>query len=175
VDLPNATEDDSLTLLMSSAAPTAAQQKSIGPGGVASWVPVKVPAQERRALRQDGPPPYLVMRFANVIPTSTLAELLVLWDHLNALDIRYPDADHRRSGQPALHLGVWELYSARPIISADSRQTRQSNPSKRAAVVEALDALLGLIKTAVVPILERIMQWYVPGQQRVQERYVNTD
>jgi hypothetical protein len=173
--LPNTTEDHSLTLLFDSAAPTAAQQKAIGPGGVGSWVAKKVPPKERRALRQDGPPPYLAMRFANVIPASTLTQLLVLWDHLNTLDVQYPDADHRRSSQPALHLGIWELFKAQPIVTADSRQMRQKNLTKRAEIVEAIDALLGLIKMAVVPILERLMARYVPGQQRVQERCVSCD
>lgn len=170
--MPNVAEDDSLTLLISSAAPTASQRKKFGPGGVASWVRVKMSQKERQALQQDGLPPYLAMRFVNVIPASTLAQLLVLWDRLNAQDVRFPEADHRRSGQPALHLGVWELFQSRPIVTADSRQTRQKNPKKLADIVDAMDSMLGFVKISVVPILERLMGRYVPGQRRVQERCV---
>ncbi|KAJ7441861.1 hypothetical protein FB451DRAFT_1057941, partial [Mycena latifolia] len=113
-------------------------------------------------LRRDGPPPFLLMRFAHAIPASTLARLLALWDRLKALGVKYPKADHRRSGMPALHLGVWELFMNTPLITTDSRQTLQSDREVRAEVVEAIDALCRLIRKLMVPRLQRLMDAHTP-------------
>jgi hypothetical protein len=172
--LPNVSEDDSLTILITAPEATEEQRRIIGEGGVGGWLPQKLSKRERAALAEDGPPAFMVMRFANVIPSSTLAKLLVLWDTLSKLDVKYPAADPRRSGNPALHLGVWELYMSKPKVTTDARQTRQGKPYVRQEVVEAIDALCGLIRAAVVPRLERLMDEYAPGQRRVQERYAAT-
>ncbi|KAJ7472096.1 hypothetical protein FB451DRAFT_1036500, partial [Mycena latifolia] len=121
-------------------------------------------------LRRDGPPPFLLMRFAHAIPASTLVRLLALWDRLKGLGVKFPKADHRCSEMPALHLGVWELFMNTPLITTDSRQTLQSDREVRAEVVEAIDALCRLIRKLVVPRLQRLMDAHAPGQRRVQDR-----
>lgn len=169
-DLPNITDNDRLTVLVVSQKPTREQRKTIGPGGVAPWAVARLSEDEITALAHDGEPPYLVMRFAKVIPKRTLEKLLRRWDALKGLAVKYPPADHRRSDLPAMHLGVWELFALVPRITADSIQSRQRNLETRAEVVDAMDALCKVIRQLVVPKLERLMDIHVPGQRRVQER-----
>lgn len=169
-NLPLATSDDRLTLLVTSDEPTAEQMKHIGPGGVARWLKLKgvLPVAQKAALALDGVPPLLIMRFANVIPQKTCDIMEIKWDRLKAVGVRPPHRDARRSGTGAWHFGVWNLYGDKPRITGDSVQLLLREPQKT-MFMEALDDLASTFKRLVLPKLERLMGEYVPEQKRVQD------
>ncbi|KAJ7020270.1 hypothetical protein C8F04DRAFT_1275325 [Mycena alexandri] len=135
-----------------------------------AWLWDKLPAAEVAALEEDGAPKYLAMRWAECIPDETLKMLVRLWDTLNRLGVKFPDAELQRLGSPALHLGLWELYMDLAKITTDSRQTKLEKSAPKEEILAAIDALCRTVKERVVPRLERLMKCYMPEQQRVQER-----
>ncbi|KAJ7881839.1 hypothetical protein B0H13DRAFT_2048858 [Mycena leptocephala] len=141
-DLPLFTEDNSKVVLVSGPPPTT----------------------EEEALSENGTPPFDVGRFPNTIPPYVQRKLLAAWDRVQALQPRYGLGEQRRSASPALHLGVWERYADRPIITGDSRQIN-TPVAQRQELVEALHDLCGVIKQYVVPKVRSIVEWYYPGQE----------
>ncbi|KAJ7716675.1 hypothetical protein DFH07DRAFT_973849 [Mycena maculata] len=175
--LPLVSAGDDKSLLITCKKPTATQAALFGPGQVGKWlhypkskesIPLK--DEELAALEVGGVPPYMAMHWVHVIPLPILKKLLVLFDALVAAGVEFPEADFRRSGTAALHLGVWSLYARQPRITADSHQTMISNSTQRARVVAAIDALCMIVKVHIVPKLVELMDEYVPGQSRVQNR-----
>lgn len=175
-DLRNIADDDSRTLLVSCKPRTRKErekQEEVCPGGVSHSLAAAVSEEERTALREDGEPRYLFMRFARVIPQAVLDALLEDWDHLVSLGVIFPEADDRRSGTPALHLGVWGLFGSVPRITGDSQQKALKEPH-RSLVIAAMDRMCMRVKIYIVPKLERLMAEFVPEQSRVQEMCVET-
>ncbi|KAJ7331533.1 hypothetical protein DFH08DRAFT_649034, partial [Mycena albidolilacea] len=103
---------------------------------------------------------WLVMRFPSVIPLGTQERLLLSWDRAIACGLRFPNPEVQRSSTPAVHLGVWNLYSQKPHITADSRQ-------KMKRVIAELDLFLGIIKSRVVPKLENLAAWHFDEGARI--------
>jgi hypothetical protein len=122
------------------------------------------------------------MRFPNVIPPNTQEMLLHSWDRAIAAGLRFPKPEVQRSSTPALHLGVWNLYSSKPFITADSRQaiaprrTASANAKMVARLKEKrartyLDAFLGIFKNRVVPKLESLAEWHFDEGARLRHLY----
>ncbi|KAJ7717332.1 hypothetical protein B0H16DRAFT_1799337 [Mycena metata] len=117
----------------------------------------RLPAAEIAALEADGEPEYLAIRWADAIPAETLKMLVRLWDTLRLLGVKFPEAEHQRSGMPALHLGLWEMYAKLIKITTDCAPDKADEARPRE-------------ENIVVPRLEQLMDRDVPGHRRVQER-----
>jgi len=100
-------------------------------------------------------PPYIIARFDQLVKPHIERDLILAWDNLNATDVRFPPPDPNRSKTPALHLGVWELYSSQPHITGDTR--KQSS-----AAIVAMDKLLCLIGKSIGPKLSNILKSHYP-------------
>ncbi|KAJ7065148.1 hypothetical protein B0H15DRAFT_807704 [Mycena belliarum] len=107
-DLPDIVDDDSLTLLVSASDLSSEEKLRAQPGGVSHSLASVLSPEECAALEADGPPRYLLMRFAKVIPKKICALLLKDWDFFNSFPISYGHADSNRSEDPALHIGTEE-------------------------------------------------------------------
>ena len=76
----------------------------------------------------------------------------------NSLNIKYPKPEPQRSkAAPALHLGVWETYRMRPIISSNALDQAPD-------VIEAMDTFLSLVGTLIASRLRTLLRQYFPQQ-----------
>ncbi|KAJ7105050.1 hypothetical protein C8R43DRAFT_963721 [Mycena crocata] len=160
-------EDDSLNIFITTAKPSPEALAMMGPGGVGNWT--ELSKEEKKELRTDGAPKYMLMRFSNILSDAACAKFLALFDEMAATAIKYPAADHRRSDTPALHFGVWGLFSGKPHITADSIQVRVREKD-RPTVIAAIDALLAEVKKSFIPVAERLMHRHAPEQERMGKR-----
>lgn len=114
-----------------------------------------------------GHPPFLVMRFDALLPTTTLETILQSWDlFISTSPVHKLKNDKSRSTAPAFHLGVWEVTFNQPRTTAE---TRQASPT----IIEAMDRLLGDVKTLVVPKIVKLLKRYLPVQWEKQKWSVN--
>jgi hypothetical protein len=109
-------------------------------------------------------PPYLAVRFHDVLKLPARMALLDAWDTLHLLKVRYPKPEPQRSKSPALHLGVWETYSMLPFVTADSR-------AQAPDVISAMDHFLSLVGQLIAPKIKNLLQQYFPAQYSRQQRY----
>ncbi|KAF9474886.1 hypothetical protein BDN70DRAFT_898616 [Pholiota conissans] len=114
-----------------------------------------VPTPENRLL-DPLHPPYLAMRFPSVVSPKTNSRLVLAWDKLLASGVKFPKVDPNRSTTPALHLGIWEIFSSKPFISANSRQTPEVNKS--------IDIFLGLVGKLLAPKIGALLKEHCPDQ-----------
>ncbi|KAJ6557778.1 hypothetical protein B0H19DRAFT_993576 [Mycena capillaripes] len=121
-DLPLFSNDNSKVVLVSSPPPTLEDKALSGVGGIATRLEVKLCTHVQAAFEKLAPPPFDVGRFPDVISNYAQYRLLQAWDHVQALQPAYGAAEAQRSSSPALHLGVWERYTKKPIITGYSRQ-----------------------------------------------------
>ncbi|KAJ7178437.1 hypothetical protein C8R43DRAFT_942122 [Mycena crocata] len=157
--------DDNLTLLITCTKPSKhLLATAIGSGGIGKWSEAskEVSQEEKAALRAEGMPKFMVMRFAHAIPASACARVLKRYDAMMATNMRPPATDTNCSTTPGYHFGVWGLFSLQPHVTAESIQKLE--------VQDALDALLTEVKVSVVPFMERLMHQYAPEQERIQKR-----
>ncbi|KAJ7488550.1 hypothetical protein B0H11DRAFT_2012988 [Mycena galericulata] len=161
-DLPAFSADDSKILLVSTRPPTTEESALSGVGGIAKWLEPKLCLRVRAAFKKLGPPPFEIGRFPDVISDYAQYELLRAWDRVQALQPVYPPVEMQRSSAPGLHLGIWERYTTRPIITGDSRQI-QAPLHRRKELMDALHDLCGVIQRFVMPKLRSIVEWYYPG------------
>ncbi|KAJ6583290.1 hypothetical protein B0H10DRAFT_1748541, partial [Mycena sp. CBHHK59/15] len=110
--------------------------------------------------------PFDIGRFPDVFSNRAQWELIRAFDAVKALEPSYGAAEAQRSDSPALHLGIWERYTSRPIITGDSRQIK-APVHKRAKLVDALHYLCGVVKVYFLPKVRAIVEWYYPGQEWV--------
>jgi hypothetical protein len=118
------------------------------------------------ALDQQDPlhPPYLAVRFHDVLKPTARTALLNAWNALSSLNVDYPQPEPQRSkASPALHLGIWETYLTSPIVTANSRK----QPPE---VIAAMDVFLSLIGARVAPRLLNFLGRYFPRQYERQQR-----
>jgi hypothetical protein len=182
-ELPDITTDDRLKLLINTNDPTPEQLKLFGPNQYPRWfenMRFSDPRQ-RVLLQSDCAPQWLVMRFPSVIPLGTQERLLLSWDRVVACGLRFPNPEVQRSSTPAVHLGVWNLYSQKPYITADSRQKMVPHCRTASAkllaelkqkwVIAELDLFLGIIKSCVVPKLENLTAWHFDEGARIRHWY----
>lgn len=66
----------------------------------------------------------------------------------------------------ALHLGIWELYKKRPIVTADTRNQTED-------VIIAMDNFLYLIGELIAPKLKNLLKTKYPQQYERQMRCVS--
>lgn len=144
-DLPVFCEDDSKVVLVSSPPPTAEDESLSGPGGLGKWLEDLLHPDVLAAFEKLGPPPFDIGRFPDVFSNRAQWELIRAFDAVKALEPSYGAAEAQRSDSPALHLGIWERYTSRPIITGDSRQIK-APVHKRAKLVDALHYLCGVVK-----------------------------
>ena len=182
-ELPDITTDDRLKLFIKTKDPTPEQLEKFGPNQYPQWLLKKdfADPSQRALLFSDSAPKWLAIRFPDVIPPKTQQKLLASWDRVIAVGLRFPKATTQRSSTPAVHLGVWSLYSTTPCITADSRQkvvprNRTSSSillarTKEKQVTARLDAFLGVIKKSVVPKLESLVDWEMGEGTRIRHRY----
>lgn len=99
------------------------------------------------AFKDELPPPhtkYLVMRFDRAFSEQANQRLMEAWEHL--VQVGYKASDKRKarsSGAAALHVGVWEKYSQKPMITSDS-------VDQSVEAIKALDNLLQIFKDHVL-------------------------
>ncbi|KAJ7710308.1 hypothetical protein B0H14DRAFT_2646063 [Mycena olivaceomarginata] len=181
-ELPDITTDDRLKLLIKTNDPTPAQLKLFGPNQYPLWFLGMrfLDPRQREHLYSDRAPQWLAMCFPNVIPPHTQQMLLCWWDRVIACGLQFPKPEKQRSSTPAVHLGVWNLYSMKPYVTADSRQ--KIAPARRTAsakllaelkqkrVIKQLDIFLGIIKNHVVPKLESLAEWHFDESTRIRHR-----
>ena len=167
-DLPIFCEDDSKVVLVSSPPPTAEDESLSGPGGLGKWLEKVLHPDVLAAFEKLGPPPFDIGRFPDVFSNRAQWELIRAFDRVKALQPAYRPAEAQRSDSPALHLGVWERYTSRPIITGDSRQI-EAPVHKREKLVDALHYLCGVVKVYFLPKVRAIVEWYYPGQEWVWE------
>ncbi|KAJ7504608.1 hypothetical protein B0H11DRAFT_2221335 [Mycena galericulata] len=122
-ELPDITTDDRLKLFIKTNEPTPEQLENFGPNQYPRWLLDKhfADPSQRVLLFSDRTPEWLAIRFPDVIPLQMQQKLLASWDKAIAFGLRFPKTEAQRSSTPALHLGVWNLYSNTPYITADSR------------------------------------------------------
>ena len=109
-------------------------------------------------------PPYLAIRFHDVLKPIDKTALLKAWNALNSLNVRYPAPEPQCSkASPALHLGIWETYLMSPIVTANSR-------NQPVEVITAMDVFLSLIGERVAPRLLNFLRCYFPHQYHRQQR-----
>ncbi len=70
--------------------------------------------------------PHLIEWFDQIIKEDVKHSLLAAWDKFTKLDVCFLKEDSYQSKTPALHLGVWELYSSRPHITRDSKKQKDN-------------------------------------------------
>ncbi|KAJ7315206.1 hypothetical protein DFH08DRAFT_942971 [Mycena albidolilacea] len=146
-DLPVFCEDNCKVVLISSPPPTAEDKSLSGPGGLGKWLEKCLRPHILAAFEELGPPSFDIGRFP---------------------EVRYGPAEAQRSVSPALHLGVWERYTSKPIIMGDSRQI-DVPVDKREKLVDAVHDLCGVVKAYWLPKIRAIVEWYYPGQEWVWE------
>jgi hypothetical protein len=119
------------------------------------------------ALDQQDPlhPPYLAVRFHDVLKPTAQTALINAWNALNSLNVEYPRPEPQRSKAPALHLGVWETYLMSPSVTANSR----NQPPE---VITAMDIFLSLIGGRIAPKLLNFLGRYFPRQYERQQRCI---
>ena len=129
-------------------------------------LPDNLPLPEKRPLPENHPP-YLAMRFDQVVSSETNDLIIRAWDRMNELGVVFPDPDPtcNRSSSPALHLGVWELYDEKPRVTSDSR-------NQSPEVVQAIDDFLLIIQQRIAPRLKNLLKEFCPQQHELQMRYV---
>ncbi|KAK6992716.1 hypothetical protein R3P38DRAFT_2739149 [Favolaschia claudopus] len=165
-DLPDVTTNDRLNVFIRTNSPTCEQMKLMGPGQTGQWMLRKdwTHPEQLHALKTDGVPKYLAMRFAEVFSKKTSAKLLSLWHAALAAGVVFGETEVQRSKSPALHLAIWGLSRAEPGVTADSMQLKAVNPAAAAA---ALDRLLGVVKREIVPVMKRLMHEHNREAERV--------
>ncbi|KAF8146144.1 hypothetical protein K438DRAFT_1870444 [Mycena galopus ATCC 62051] len=168
VDLPIFCEDDSKVVLVSSPPPTAEDESLSGPGGLGKWLEKRLRPHVLAVFEKLGPPSFDIGRFPEVFSNRAQFELIRAFDRVKALGPAYGPAEAQRSVSPALHLGVWERYTSKPIITGDSRQI-DAPVDKREKLVDALHDLCGVVKAYWLPKIRAIVEWYYPGQEWVWE------
>ncbi|KAJ6541264.1 hypothetical protein B0H10DRAFT_1970821 [Mycena sp. CBHHK59/15] len=166
--LPVFSDDDSKIILVSTPAPTPEEEALCGAGGIGKWLEEKLHPRVLAAFKNLGPPPFVLGRFPEAISSYAQYRLIQAWDKVQALQPAYDHGESQRSSSPALHLGVWEHYGTRPIITGDSRQIRAPT-KRREALVDALHELCSVIKQFIVPKLRAIVDWYLPGHEWIWE------
>lgn len=87
------------------------------------------------------------------------------WDNLLLTGVKFPSGKENRSSTPALHLGIWEVYSKRPYVSEDSR-------AQAPGVIAAIDKFLYLIGELIAPKLNNLLKSQYPVQYDRQIRFV---
>ncbi|KAJ7149517.1 hypothetical protein C8R43DRAFT_951989 [Mycena crocata] len=117
-NLRKITEDDNDIVLIPSPALKPEQAACFGPTGMPKYTLKKMHPETKASLESLGPPPYLGIRYSQVVSPSVQNKLWAAWKLLVALGVRFPPAELARSSSPALHFGVWELYKLLPIITA---------------------------------------------------------
>lgn len=111
-------------------------------------------------------PPFLIARFDRVVNKTVQQRLMNAWDTLLHSGVRFPPADENRSATPALHLGIWELYKKRPIVTGDTRiQTDDA--------IIAIDNFLYLIGELIAPKIKNLLKTKYPHQYERQMRCVS--
>ncbi|KAJ7159806.1 hypothetical protein C8R43DRAFT_1063909 [Mycena crocata] len=165
-NLPKITEDDNDIVLIPSPELTPEQAACFAPAGMPKYTLKKMHPEMKTSLELFGPPPYLGIRFSQVISPSAQNKLWAAYKLLVSLGVQFPPAELARSSSPALHFGVWELYKLMPIITGDSRQEGLPEP-QRSQVIAAIDALLQLFKDLVLPKAKRLLAQHVPDQLRL--------
>ncbi|KIM38192.1 hypothetical protein M413DRAFT_76297 [Hebeloma cylindrosporum] len=109
-------------------------------------------------------PPYLAIRFHDILKLPAQWALLAAWNAFNSLDVNYPKPEPQRSkASPALHLGVWETYLLLPAITAESREQGTD-------VIVAMDRFLSLVGQLIAPRLRNLLRRDFPQQYSRQER-----
>jgi hypothetical protein len=111
-------------------------------------------------------PPYIGMRFDNVLSPSVQAYLLKLYKLL--CDVRLPHllktkTKRASDGSEAWHLAIWSVYSTKPRFSSESCP-------KNPAVAKAVDQFLRAVKLHVAPVINSILQTYAPKTWRRHRR-----
>ena len=111
-------------------------------------------------------PPYLAVRFHDVLKLSAQMALLDAWDTLHSLDVVYPKSEPQRSQKsPVLHPGIWETYRLSPIITAESQ-------NQAPKVILTMDLFLTLVGQLIAPKLRNFLKNYFPRQYFCQQRCV---
>ncbi|KAJ7859663.1 hypothetical protein B0H14DRAFT_2350999 [Mycena olivaceomarginata] len=164
-DLPVFCEDDCKVLLVSSPPPTAKDESLSGPGGLGKWLEKCLRPHILAAFEELGPPSFDIGCFLEVFSNCAQFELIRAFDRVKALGPAYGPAEAQRSVSPALHLGVWERYTSKPIIMGDSRQIN-APVDKREKLVDAVHDLCGVVKAYWLPKIRAIVEWYYPGQEK---------
>jgi hypothetical protein len=120
------------------------------------------------AFEELGPPSFDIGHFPEVFSNRAQFELIRAFARVKALGPAYGPAEAQRSVSPALHLGVWERYTSKPIITGGSRQN-DAPVDKREKLVDVVHDLCGVVKAYWLPKIRVIVEWYYPGQEWVWE------
>jgi hypothetical protein len=108
--------------------------------------------------------PYIwAMRFTKAISLkaqeAVLAAYAALINHGNPKQYT-GEKSSNRSTTPALHIGVWELYSSVPRISNDTRK-------QDSATFALIRKFCDVVKTYIVPELQGYINRYMPEQAQL--------
>lgn len=124
---------------------------------------VRVPNLESLDPRH---PPYLMLRFDNVLSIAGQKRIFQAWLDLQSLNPKHHIArEMSRSTTPALHVGIWEMSSATPYVTRETvKQTEE--------VIIALDRLLLLVKSLMVPKILSLTRRFIPNQFSRNQRHV---
>ncbi|KIJ52698.1 hypothetical protein M422DRAFT_156537, partial [Sphaerobolus stellatus SS14] len=117
-----------------------------------------------------GRPRYLIMRFISLLSPSICEALWNAWLALKAAGIQTVKSNANRSTEPQLHTGIWGHYKQFPYVLRETL-------IQSAAGEEALDELMRIIGTMVVPRLEALLFKHDPvvlERQRRAHRYVKS-
>jgi hypothetical protein len=103
-------------------------------------------------------PPYFMLRFDKILSPPNQRRIFQAWVVLLAAHPQHHIArEASRSKTPGLHVGIWELSSATPFVT---RETKRQTPEAMAA----LDQLLSLVKLLMVPKILSLTCHYLPNQ-----------
>lgn len=111
-------------------------------------------------------PPYYLARFEKVLSHNIQADILAAWGNL-LHPSRQPKCriNHggERSGTPAYHLGIWEMFNSKPTISLEAREQTPE-------VIKAIDYFLSFFHRTVAGKINRLLKRYAPHQYEQQQR-----
>lgn len=111
----------------------------------------------------EGHPRYYAARFDKILALDVQTKIVCCWDRLLAAGVKFPKPDPNRSGSPALHLGIWELYMNLPKVSSDTWDQEEG-------VITVMDELFLMLRRYVVPKMKNLMRRYYPSQFQMCER-----
>ncbi|KAJ7673188.1 hypothetical protein DFH06DRAFT_1081967 [Mycena polygramma] len=170
-DWPLFCDDSSKIVLVSSPPPTEEDLALSGVGGIGKWLEPKLGPRALTALKELGPAPFDVARFPAVISKYDQGRLVDSFTRLMELEPTFhlKEENLNRSEQPALHLGVWERYTAEgPMLTADSRQV-QAPVHRRKELMHAMHDLCGVLKEVFLTKVASLIEWYYPEAEWIRE------
>jgi hypothetical protein len=117
-------------------------------------------------LRGPNHPPYMLLRFDNIVLPAHRSKILAAWDTLQSTHPRHHlKRERSRSTTPAYHFGVWEVSLPDPLITSETRIQCQE-------AVVAIDNLLLQIQRYVAPKIKSLLKRHLPNQWDNQDRCV---